>query len=110
MYSYDSKAFIFSLVNKPGWAAVKLSPPGAQGSVSYSWAIDCCSSLGPTFGNGHDFSISNYASSNTKSYSYLGYSYAPPSGYSHGSTFTKTFLAGTYHFQPDEIETFYETT
>lgn len=32
----------------------------------------------------------------------------PPSGYSFGSTFAPTFPAGTYHFTPDEVKTFYE--
>ena len=54
--------------------------------------------------------ISDFASSNRKSYSNLGNTYSPPSGYSYGSTFARTFLAGTYQFTPGEIETFYETT
>ena len=32
----------------------------------------------------------------------------PSSGYSFGSTFAPTFPAGTYHFTPDEVKTFYE--
>ena len=68
----------------------------------------CHSSYGPTFG-GHDIYISNYASSNSDSYGRLGYTYSPPSGYSWDSTFAKTFLAGSYKFTPDEVETFYET-
>ena len=107
-YQYDSKAFLFSLVNKPGWAPVKLSQSGQYSSYKYS--IYFGSSHGPTFGGGNDISISNYASSNRNSHTNLGFDYSPPSGYSHGSTFTKTFLAGTYTFTPDEIETFYETT
>ena len=43
------------------------------------------------------------------SYSNLGHEYSPPSGHSYGSSFTKSFLAGSYHFQPDEVEVFYET-
>ena len=27
----------------------------------------------------------------------------------YGSAFARTFLAGTYNFTPDEVETFYET-
>ena len=69
----------------------------------------CGSRYGPTFGSGHDIYISNYASSNSHSYNNLGWTYSPPSGYSYGSTFAHTFLAGTYHFTPDEVETFYET-
>ena len=107
-YQYDSKAFLFSLVNKPGWAPVKLSQ---SGQYSYDKeSIYFHSSYGPTFGDGHDIHISNYASSNSNSYSNLGYTYSPPSGYSYLSTFARTFLAGTYKFTPDEVETFYETT
>jgi len=107
---YDSKSFIFSLVNKPGWAPLKLSPPGEQGSGSLSYAIYSCSSYGPTFGYGWDTYIADQAASNTVSYANLGYTYSAPSGQSYGSTFTTTFLAGTKYFKPDEVEVFYETT
>ena len=107
-YQYDSNAFLFSLVNKPGWAPVKLSQSGQYSSSKDS--IYFSSSYGPTFGGGHDIRIKNYASSNSNSYSGLGYTYSPPSEYSYGSTFAETFLAGTYKFTPDEVETFYETT
>lgn len=110
MYNYDSKPFIFSLVNKPGWAPVKLSPPGEAGSKSYNSAINSCSFDGPIFGHGHDIHIADKASSNTMSFTNLGWTYRAPCGQEYGSTFTKTFLAGTYYFQPDEIEVFYETT
>ena len=108
-YQYDSKAFLFSLVNRPGWAPVKLSQTG-QYSYRKSYSIYSYSSYGPTFGGGHDINIKSDASSNSNSYSNLGNEYSPPSGYSHGSTFARTFLAGTYKFTPDEVETFYETT
>ena len=101
---YDSKAFLFSLVNKPGWAPVKLPQTGSN-----SKSILFQSSFGPTFGGGYDIYISNSASSNSNSYSDLGYTYSPLSGYSYGSTFAQTFLAGTYTFTPDEVETFYES-
>ena len=107
-YRYDSQAFLFSLVNKPGWAPVKLPQTGTYSYSSYS--IYACSSYGPTFGWGHDIYIVDYASSSSSSYTNLGYTYSAPSGYSLGSTFTYTFLAGTYNFTPDEVETFYETT
>ena len=106
---YDSNAFLFSLVNKPGWAPVKLPQTGEYSSRRH-YSIDDNPSYGPTFGGGSDIYISNYASSNRDSYVLLGYTYSPPSGYSYTSTFAKTFLAGTYNFTPDEIETFYETT
>ena len=106
-YQYDSKAFLFSLVNKPGWAPVKLPQTGKYSSERRS--IYCGSLFGPIFGGGHDIYIFNYAPSNSYSNTNLGYTYSPPSGYSYGSTFAKTFLAGSYTFTPDEVETFYET-
>ena len=110
-YRYDSKAFLFSLVNKPGWAPVKLTQTGYY-SYQRAHSTYSCSSYGPIFGNGWDIYVSDYASSNGNSYANLGHTYAAPSGYSYQSTFAQTFLAGgsNYYFQPDEIETFYETT
>ena len=91
-------------MNKPGWAPVKLP----QKESSYGTSIRVDKYNGPIFGL--DIYISNYSSSNNNSYSDLGYTYSPPSGYSYYSTFARTFLAGTYKFTPDEIEAFYETT
>ena len=108
-YWYDSNAFLFSLVNKPGWAPVKLPQTGKYSSRRQH-SIEDIPSYGPSFGGGHDMYISDFASSNRNSYSNLGNTYSPPSGYSYGSTFARTFLAGTYQFTPGEIETFYETT
>ena len=108
-WKYDASAFLFSLVNKPGWAPVKLTQQG-KSSNGRSHSIYGCSNRGPAFGGGHDIRISNYASSNTNSYSNLGYTYSPPSGHSYTSSFTQSFLAGSYYFQPDEVEVFYEST
>ena len=96
-------------MNKPGWGPVTFRPPGAQGSGSYRDAMISWSLYGPTFGWGHDFFIASDASLNTNSYSNFGYSYNPPVGHSYGSSFTKSFLAGSYNFRPDEVEVFYET-
>ena len=95
-------------MNKPGWAPVKLPQTGKYSSRR-AYSIYCGSRYGPSFGGGGDIRISNYASSNSNSYSNLGHTYSPPSGYSYASTFAQTFLAGTYKFTPDEVETFYET-
>ena len=106
-YRYDSSAFLFSLVNKPGWAPVKLPAYRNYGNAIYD-----CSSYGPTFGGGHDIYIVDHASSSSNSYTYPGHTYSPPSGYSYKDLFTYTFLQGqsnTWSFTPDEIETFYET-
>ena len=99
---YDAEAFLFSLVNKPGLAPVKMNQ---NGSYNYSpwYAIYSCSSYGPTFGGGHDIHIANYAAYSSSSYSYL-WTYRPPSGYGYGAS---SFLAGSYTFTPDEIETFF---
>ena len=107
-YHYDSKAFLFSLINNPGWASLKL--PQTETHSSSRRSIRCHSLLGPTFGGGYDIGIWNNARSNSNAYSNLGWTYSPPSGYSYGSTFARTFLAGTNKFTPDEVETFYETT
>ena len=112
-YRYDSQAFLFSLVNKPGWGPVKLPQTGLYSSSSYGYSIYDGSSYGPTFGGGHDIYVCSYASSSSSSQTWLGYTYSPPSGYSYTSTFTYTFLHGqsnTDNFTPDEVETFYETT
>ena len=99
---YDAEAFLFSLVNEPGWAPVKLNQTG---SYYYNpvYAIYTCSYYGPTFGGGHDIYIANNAAYSSSSYSYL-YTYRPPSGYGYGFS---SFLAGSSHFTPDEIETFF---
>ena len=107
-YQYDPHAFLFSLVNKPGWAPIKLNQTGSYSYYGYS--VVECPSFGPTFGGGHDLYISSYASYSSSSYSNLGYTYSPPSGYYHGSNFVQTFLAGSYSFTPDEIEVFYDET
>ncbi|XP_078382161.1 uncharacterized protein LOC144664812 [Oculina patagonica] len=110
-YSYDSAAFLFSLVNKPGWQSLKLDQTENVNYQSYrEYSIYSCSSYGPTFGGGHDIYIASYASTSTSSYSNLGYTYSAPSGYSYISSFARSFLAGTFSFQPDEVEVFYETT
>ena len=54
---------------------------------------------------GHDLGISPSYNSFSAN---LGYTYSPPSGYSYGDSFAETFLAGSYFFNPDEVETFYD--
>ena len=88
---------MFSLVNKPGWAPLKLPQTGKYSSYGYS--IYCNPSYGPTFGGGGD--VSTYASG-------LGYTYSLP-GHSYSSKFAEEFLAGSHYFTPDEVEIFYET-
>ena len=106
-YQYSSKAFLFSLVNMPGLAPLKLFQKVQHSSGRNS--IYSCSSYGPTFGGGNDIYIASYASSSTKSYSNLGYTYRSPPGHSYSSS-SNSFLAGSRSFKPDEVEVFYETT
>ena len=97
----SEKAFLFSLVNELGWRPETFGlKEGYHIYATYS-----CSDYGPTFGNGHDIYIASKASLNTASYSNLGNAYNPPSTFSSA----QIFLAGSYHFQPDEVEVFYET-
>ena len=105
-YQYDPAAFLFSLVNEPGWPPQKLDQTGAQSHYK------CCSIYrgsyyGPTFG-GHDMLIVNdAAASNSDSYLSVGHTYSLPAGAQ------STFLLGHDHgtsFRPDEVEVFYETT
>ena len=63
-YQHDSKAFLFSLVNKPGWAPVKLPQKGKYSSRKNS--IQNLKSLGPSFGE-HDMQLSSLASKNRNS-------------------------------------------
>ena len=101
----DSAAFLFSLVNKPGWQPLKLSQKGQHS------AIYRCSHYGPTFGAGHDIFIANNAANTADSTSNLGVTYIlPPDGNSYESSFQQSFLAGSNTFRPDEVEVFYETT
>ena len=90
-YQHDSKAFLFSLVNKPGWAPVKLPQKGKYSSRKNS--IQNLKSLGPSFGE-HDMHPSSLASKNRNSVSDLGNTYCPPSGYKYQTTFAQQFLAG----------------
>lgn len=104
-YVSSSKSFIYSLYNINGYAPVKLQIK--SGRTSY--AIYGCSNDGPSFGNGHDIHISNNAASNRNSYTYCGYAYPLPPGYS-SSYSSCTFYAGSYKFTPTDVEVFYETT
>ena len=101
MYGYAAtfKSFIFSLVDKEGLAPFKSMVKQARSSN----AIRSYSSYGPTFGGGCDIYIADNANQNTYSYTRFGHSYSLPNGV----TDSRTILAGTYNFSPDEVEVFY---
>jgi hypothetical protein len=89
-------------VNKDNLAPFKSPVYRYKGYALYTSA-----GYGPTFGGGHDIYIANNANANTRSFTNLGFTYRPPSGYSYYSTEAKNLLAGTYKFTPNEVETFY---
>ena len=93
------------MVNMQGWAPVKFDQTGKY-SVNKLYSTYSCYILGPIFGGpDHDLKLHP---SHYHSHSDLGNTYSPPSGYSFGSTLTRSFLAGSYQFNADEIETFYD--
>ena len=110
-YRSSSTAFLFSLVNKPGWGPVKFRQTEAAVHDSSGHAIHTCSSYGPTFGRGTDIHIASEASTNKKSHANFGYSYNqdPTYNLNYGTEFAASFMAGSLFFQPDEVEVFYET-
>ena len=97
----SSKAFIFSFINRDN-----LGP--FQSKLYRNTHNAICSKFdeGPSFST--DIRIKDFAGKNKISESSLGYTYKPPVGYSYGEQKTKSLLAGSEHFQPDEIEVFYE--
>ena len=102
---YDSQAFLFSLVNKPGWAPVKFDQTGGYSANPSHSTYSCYN--GPVFGGPpHDLKLAKDGSHDSFT-SDLGYTYSPPSTHGHASLFAREFLAGSYRFNPAEIETFY---
>ena len=95
-YTYNTKAFMFSLRNKEGLGAFKslVKKP--------SNAIFRDSGQGPTFGS-FDILVANNANSNQDSYTNFGHSYSVPNGLQN----QLTILAGTRNFTPDDWEVFY---
>jgi hypothetical protein len=92
-FQYDSNAFLFSLVNSYNYP-VKMLVFNPQ------YAIYINPGYGPYFGSG-DLYISSdgsYGKSN------LGYNYQLPSFLP--TSFSQSFLAGSYSFKPIEIEVY----
>ena len=102
-YTDSVNSFVFSFKNhyglEPFKVHVKKSDRAMYGKSSY----------GPTFGGGHDIYIANSAGYNTNSYTNLGQSYVQLAGYRYGSGDAGSLLAGSYNFQPHEVEVFYQT-
>lgn len=102
-YTDSTHSFLFSFKNRYGLDPFKLH-------IKYSeHAIYGNNGYGPTFGGGHDIYIADNAGSNTNSYTNLGHNYVQLAGYKYGDSSTKNLLAGSYNFQPHEVEVFYQT-
>ena len=102
-YTDSTWSFIFSLKNNYGLEPFKLHVKNSANAMYGN------NGYGPTFGGGHDIYIANSAGSNTNSYTNLGHSYVTPAGYKYSASDTRSLLAGTYNFQPHEVEVFYQT-
>ena len=101
-YTDSVFSFIFSFKNHYGLEPFKLHVKNSQHAIYGN------NGYGPTFG-GHDIYIANSAGYNTNSYTNLGHSYVQLAGYRYGSSDTRSLLAGSYNFQPHEVEVFYQT-
>ena len=98
-FGYTPNAFIFSLRNKEGLGPFK-SMVARPSKAIYRHSL-----LLPTFGDGYDICIFDYANSNNNSYTDFSQygDYSVPSGVQD----SYTILAGTRDFSPDEVEVFY---
>ena len=102
-YTDSTHSFLFSFKNRYGLDPFKLH-------IKYSeHAIYGNNGYGPTFGDGHDIYIADNAGSNTNSYTNLGNNYVQLAGYKYGDSNTRNLLAGSYSFQPHEVEVFFQT-
>jgi len=94
----DPNAFLFSLTNKDK-RPLKMKVDPNQ----HEYAINCDSKYGPSFGG--DICIVNNANTTMDSYSDLGCYYKHPQ-YEYWTNEARTFLAGSFYFQLDEIEVY----
>jgi hypothetical protein len=96
---YDSTAFIFSLTNRENLSC-------KMKSTNHLKSIFCANEAGPSFGSG-EIHITNNSNTNSlyESFSYLGDVYKH-SLYDYGTNEATSFLAGSYHFQLEEIEVY----
>ena len=94
---FDSKSFIFSLLDKEGLTPFKSMV------TNKSFVIYRGSSYGPTFGRVYDIYVADNANQNTNSYTNFGTSYSLPNKV----TDPYTILVGTRYFSPDEAEVFH---
>ena len=97
----SGKSFIFSLSNKDNLPPFQSFLRKSKKAI-FQDDINC----GAIFGlgcedSGRDLSIS------CNSFSDLGHSYILPQGYTVGSRKARSLLAGSFNFNPTEVEVFY---
>ena len=98
-YSNDSRAFLFSLVNR-------FKKPFISEVVNPCYALVCNSNFGPVFGNNpNDICISNYSNTTTKSYSNGLSSFRAPNDIKNHSGY---FFSDDKNFQVTEIDKFFK--
>ena len=98
-WKLDPYAFIFSLTNKDYQPLkIKSNPYYPQN------AIYCDSKFGQTFGGGYDLCIASIASIANNANTTMDSHFRLGSDYIHPHYEAQTFLAGSIHFQVDEIE------
>merc|ERR1711915_682003 len=100
-YANDVHGWLFTLKNKYNLAPTMMR--------QYKYPQNCYynhNGYGPTFGGGHDLYIANDAGHNRNSYTNLGHTYLPPSGFTYGHSNAKDLLAGTCNFTPLRYEVF----
>jgi hypothetical protein len=108
-YSSAPGSFLFSLRNNDDLTPFK----AALKNENDERAIYRNSDYAPTFGDGaglqlgHDLYIAGNAGSNTPSGKEFGNNYQLPYGYTAGQINTRSLLAGSYYFNPSEIEILY---
>ena len=102
-YASAPGSFMYSLRNNDDIASFKSTLRDENDTK----AIYRFSSYGPVFGRGSDLVIANNAGSNNNSYTYFGYSYNLPLGYTLDHTNTRSLLGGSLYFTPSEVEVLY---
>lgn len=105
IYKHDDRAFIFSLLNNEKNRPLIFENTKEFENEYSLGSIYCNSSLGPSFGCGHDLFISDRSNVNVSSRSCLGYTFTLPD-YPKDCEKTYSILAGGFCFQVDEIEVF----
>lgn len=89
----NGASWLFTLTSAFNIAPTKY--PHAKNNSVYCYPV-----YGPTFGNGHDITVSDNSNTNSNSYTHFPHSFSDTTGKGNVT------FAGTYNFQTTEIEVF----